>query len=504
MPEQPIRFDGEELSNAARSDVARYEPRSLRTYTPTQAVLARSAGIWHWTPEGRKLYDYTSGVLVANLGHNPRAWLERLWKYLGWTGASGGMGGSSALGRDGSEIAFEPLTSDAFLDAAPLTAYNAVTTLEAEASRRLVANLRRYPGGNRMEQVLWAASGSEAVQKALWAALKRQPGRDVILATRHGFHGKKGLAGACTGSEKDPERDPRVKFISFPMTESARSPVPSPRRGGGSGRGADESFDLSPYEQELERLQQEYGNRLSCLITEPYLGGAGSFHPPAAYLQLLERFCRANDLVFILDEVQSNFGRTGKMYAFETYGIEPDVVVLGKGMGNGAAVSAAVGRGDVLGSLGYGEGSDTYSANPLSCAAVLATLDLFESVDFDVLAHTGKVSAIFEEGLLALKGTVPFVTHVRGEGMVWGVEVGEHGSLNDRDVANACVRACYLGDAAGNAIHLLGPLAGNVLRVSPPLVISEQEARRSLGVLANVFNQLAQVVTQPRTQAVAT
>jgi 4-aminobutyrate aminotransferase-like enzyme len=167
-------------------------------------------------------------------------------------------------------------------------------------------------------------------------------------------------------------------------------------------------------------------------------------------------------------------------------------------------VSAAVGRADVLGSLDYGEGSDTYSANPLSCAAVLATLDLFESDGFDVLSHTRKVSAIFEEGLLALKETVPFVTHVRGEGMVWGVQVGAHGNLSDRDVANACVRACYLGDADGNAIHLLGPLAGNVLRVSPPLVISEQEARRSLGVLANVFNQLAQVVTQPRTQAVAT
>src|SRR4029077_12781988 len=79
-------------------------------------------------------------------------------------------------------------------------------------------------------------------------------------------------------------------------------------------------------------------------------------------------------IVFILDEVQSNFGRTGRMYGFETYGIEPDIVVLGKGLGNGVPVAAAVGRKDLFGSLEYGEGSDTWSANPLCCAAVLATL----------------------------------------------------------------------------------------------------------------------------------
>ena len=79
-------------------------------------------------------------------------------------------------------------------------------------------------------------------------------------------------------------------------------------------------------------------------------------------------FCREHDLVFILDEVQSNFGRTGDLFAFETYGIEPDIVVLGKGLGNGVPVAAAVGRADLFGSLDYGEGSDTWSANPLCCA----------------------------------------------------------------------------------------------------------------------------------------
>src|SRR5438477_13076812 len=81
----PIFYDGEDQSNAARRTIARQEPLALRTFTPSQMVLARSAGVFHWTPEGRRLYDYSSGVLVANLGHNPLRWTQRFANYMGWT-----------------------------------------------------------------------------------------------------------------------------------------------------------------------------------------------------------------------------------------------------------------------------------------------------------------------------------------------------------------------------------------------------------------------------------
>jgi 4-aminobutyrate aminotransferase-like enzyme len=188
-------------------------------------------------------------------------------------------------------------------------------------------------------------------------------------------------------------------------------------------RGA--AFDPSPYLRELEALRQQFGRRLTALITEPYLGGGGSYHPPAAYLEALQAFCREHDLVFILDEVQANFGRTGDLFAYETYGLEPDVVVLGKGLGNGVPVAAAVGRADLFSSLDYGEGSDTWSANPLCCAAVLATLDAF--AEHDVLGQSRRTSAVIEAGLVRLK-ELPFVAHVRGEqgGMVWGLETRDH------------------------------------------------------------------------------
>lgn len=456
---EPLHHPHESTSNTIRDGIARYEPSSLRTYTPTQAVLARSAGVFHWTPEGRRLYDFTSGVLVANLGHNPQSWMRRFMQHMNWS---------------------EFNSPGEYSPALPLTAYNAATPVEIEATRRLVELLQSRRGGQRLQQVLWAASGSEAIQKALWAALARDPDRDKIVATRYGFHGKKGLAGAVTGCETDRERDPRVRFISFPMAECADV----------SQRG--QSFDAAPYRRELDALVREHGRRLSALITEPYLGGGGSYHPPADYLHLLQDFCRERDLVFILDEVQSNFGRTGDLFAYETYGLEPDIVVLGKGLGNGVPVAAAAGRTDLFASLAYGEGSDTWSANPLACAAVLATLEEFAAGD--VLVRSRRSSAIIEEGLVRLK-KLPFIAHVRGEkgGMVWGVEFRDHAGRSASDWANAAVLACYRGERDnGDGIHLLGPLARKVLRIAPPLVITENQARTAIDLMDRLLGSLAE------------
>src|SRR5205823_10848247 len=123
-------------------------------------------------------------VLVSNLGHNPAPWMQRFVRYLGWQ-----------------EQPWQTNKQTGFFTAMPMTAYNAVTPVETEASRRLVELLNSRPGGKRLQHVMWAASGSEAIQKALWAALGRDKERDIIIATRFGFHGKKGLGNGVTGSE---------------------------------------------------------------------------------------------------------------------------------------------------------------------------------------------------------------------------------------------------------------------------------------------------------------
>jgi 4-aminobutyrate aminotransferase-like enzyme len=449
-----IKHLGEEASNDYRRRTAESEPLALRTFTPTMTIIAKSAGSYHWTADGRKLADFTSGVLVANLGHNPTRWWQRVVKNMQLEGLK---------------------QAGEFCEAVPLTAYNAVTEIEVQACERLLANMRSQPGGSRMDQVMWAASGSEAVQKALWACLARDSRRNVILATRGGFHGKKGLAGAVTGSEQDKDRDPRVKFIGFPRNECADVEL---RR---------KPLDLEPYAMELKKIGEQFGDRICCLITEPYLGGGGSFHPQPEYLQLLQQFCRSHDAPFILDEIQSNFGRTGPMYAFTHYGIEPDIVCLGKGLGNGVPVSAAVGRTDIFESLNYGEGSDTWSGNPLACAAVLATLDEFAEVG--AIEAGMELSKVLEAGLAKLKST-GCVAQIRGEGCVWGIECAGFGGYAPEEVAIACVEACYVGDPQGRAIHLLGPLAGKVIRVSPPLVMPTNEAQQYLDAMYNIFSSV--------------
>jgi 4-aminobutyrate aminotransferase-like enzyme len=177
------------------------------------------------------------------------------------------------------------------------------------------------------------------------------------------------------------------------------------------------------------------------------------------------------------------------MFAFETYGLEPDIVVLGKGLGNGVPVAAAVGRFDLFASMEYGAGSDTWSANPLASAAVMATLDCYNA--WPVLDNVRKVSPVIEEGLLRLK-KLPFVKHVRGEqgGMVWGIEVDDHAGMTGAEVANACVLACYQG-RGDDGIHLLGPLAKKVLRIAPPLVITEDQANAALKLMEKVLAVVA-------------
>ena len=491
---QPIQFVGETKSNAVRQIVAEREPLALRTFTPSQAVFAKSAGVYHWTPEGRKLFDYSSGVLVANLGHNPKRWMQHFAKSMGWspellfesagddesarrmgTPARPALSASERATQSEGRTGRSAHPTEEYIPAITMTAYNGITEIETQAVQRLLANIKRSKGSERLDTIVWAASGSEAIQKALWACLARDKTRDMIIATRYGFHGKKGLANAVTGSEKDSERDPRVKFISFPMDEIIDA-------------GYEPSvIDLAKYRAELDDLWRQFGRQLTCLITEPYLGGGGSFHPTAAYHQMLQQFCREHDLLFIFDEVQANFGRTGSMYAFEEYGVVPDMVVLGKGLGNGVPVAAVASRGDVFAVMKYGEASDTWSANPLSCAAVLATLDEFESTD--VLRHVRQLTPLFLKRLEELKLT-GLVNHVRGEGLVFGFECAAVGSLTPGEVAAKIVEACYLG-RDGVGIHLLGALAGKVLRVSPPLTITLDEANASLDLLNDIIGSLA-------------
>ncbi|MBT3266107.1 aspartate aminotransferase family protein [Candidatus Poribacteria bacterium] len=432
-----IRRDGEPRANATRDALHRLVPRGHKTYTPTQLVVRRATGCRLEAVDGARLLDFSSGVLVANLGHAHPEF----------------------------EARYAELTQGA-----PRNCYNAVSPLEPEAAERLIASLDRP----QLERVMWADSGSAGIIKAIWAAQHARPDKRIIIATRAGFHGKKGLAGDVTG-ETSP--NPNVRFISFPTTEvDDISLLPDAE--------SRASELAAPYIAELDALTAEHGNDLLTLVTEPYLGAAGSFHPPKWYLRLLSDWCAENGVVFVLDEVQSCHGRTGEMYAYERYGIEPDIVVLGKGLGNGAPIAATVGRAELLDSMEYGEASDTYSGNPHGCAAVTAALDVYESQP--IVANCRAMSQRMQEGLSSLRDEFACVANVRGEGLVWGVEMAAVGDASADEVATAAVLACY-----HEGVHLLGPLAKKVLRVSPPLVVTADEVDEGIDGMRRALRTIA-------------
>src|SRR5690606_34499829 len=141
---------------------------------------------------------------------------------------------------------------------------------------------------------------------------------------------------------------------------------------------------------------------------------------------------------------------------------------------------AVAGRSDVMSLLKYGAASDTWSAAPIACASVVATLDEFEQTD--VLGHAAQLSERLMAGLVRLKET-GLIAKVRGEGVVFGIEAATVNGTSAETVANEIVKACYLGEAGGDGIHLLGPLAGKVIRVSPPLTMTTDEAEASLELM---------------------
>jgi 4-aminobutyrate aminotransferase/(S)-3-amino-2-methylpropionate transaminase len=222
------------------------------------------------------------------------------------------------------------------------------------------------------------------------------------------------------------------------------------------------------------------------LIVEPYQGAAGFIFPPEGWLTRLEQWLRGRGLLFTLDEVQSSFGRTGKFWAMEWEGLTPDLVCIGKGIGSGVPASAIAARGEVIGALGPGEMSSTMGGNPLASAAVSAVVDIMRRERLEENAL--RMGALMKSRLLQMKEKSPYVGEVRGMGLVMGVELVK--DKKTREPAPDLTRK--LIDLAAELGLLIGSVGvfGNVIRVAPPLVISEAEAYESLDIFEKALSSL--------------
>lgn len=249
----------------------------------------------------------------------------------------------------------------------------------------------------------------------------------------------------------------------------------------------DEGPEFKSYFEHLESvLMGNSTGSLAGVIVEAYQGAAGFIFPPPGWLSKLEEWTRSKGMLLALDEVQSSYGRTGKMWAMEHESLTPDIVTIGKGIGSGVAVSAIAARSEVFSCLGKGEMSSTLGGNPVASAAVVAVLEIME--DEGLVANSSVQGAYLKAKLEELADRCPFLGDVRGMGLVMGLEFVK--DKESKEPAPSLIKQVI--ERSANRGLLVGSVGmyGNVIRVAPPLVITREEIDESVAIMEEVLEGL--------------
>jgi 4-aminobutyrate aminotransferase / (S)-3-amino-2-methylpropionate transaminase / 5-aminovalerate transaminase len=258
----------------------------------------------------------------------------------------------------------------------------------------------------------------------------------------------------------------KVGFGPF-APEVYRAPYSDPFRGTGT------------LAQTIDVLETMVGaSSIACVVVEPIAGEGGFVVPEPGWLAGLAAWCGANGVVFVADEIQSGFGRTGAWYACEHEGVVPDIVTTAKSLGGGLPIAAVTGRADLMDTVHPGGLGGTFGGNPLACAAALAAIDTIEHDGLLERART--IGAVMSQRLEALAASSPVVGEARGRGAMVAIElVGADGVTPDKAAAGRVAATCH----AQGVLVLTAGTYGNVLRLLPPLVIPDDLLDEGLGVL---------------------
>jgi 4-aminobutyrate aminotransferase len=413
-----------------------YEANCVGYQAPV--VWDHAAGCTVTDVDGNVYLDWTSGVLVTNVGHCHPHLVEAVRVQAGRL----------------------------------LNNYECPTPERIQAAKMMVETTPP-----NLDRTFFLSTGSEAVEAAIRIA-KRYTGNFEILSFTGGFHGRT-YAAAAAGGLAGPKRQygpimPGVIRALYPYCY--RCPLGLSR----------ESCAMACFDLMEELVRASSTGSLAGLIVEPYQGAAGFIFPPAGWLKRLENWARERGIIFILDEVQSSYGRTGKMYAAEWEDLRPHLMAIGKGIGSGVPASALMAEAEVIGVLKPGEMSSTYGGNPLQSAAVIAVLEIFAQED--LVGNARRMGELMKARLLEMQEQCPYLGDVRGQGLVMGLEFVKDKATKEPapDITRRVI------DEAAQRGLLVGSVGvfGNVIRVAPPLVITEAEAHESLDIMEEVLRRL--------------
>ncbi|MEJ6760599.1 MAG: 4-aminobutyrate--2-oxoglutarate transaminase [Candidatus Planktophila sp.] len=336
--------------------------------------------------------------------------------------------------------------------------------------------LNRLTPGSFKKKSLLQNSGAEAIENAIKIA-RHYTKRAAVVVFEHAYHGRTNLTMALTAKNM-PYKDGFGPFAN----EIYRMPMPYSFRY----EGDLETIAADSLKAVISKIDKEIGAKnVAAILIEPVVGEGGFIVPPDGFMPGLQKFATENGIVFIADEVQSGFARTGKMFAVEHEGMEPDMIVSAKGIAGGLPLAAVTARAEIMDSSHVGGLGGTYGGNPVVCAAALA---VFETIEEDgLVARASHVGKILVDALTALKVQYPIIGEVRGRGAMIAIELVHEGTKTPNPEAMAKVIKYCQGKGV---LILTAGTYGNVIRFLPPLVISDELLKDALGVLAEGFASL--------------
>ncbi len=397
-------------------------------------VVERAEGATVWDADGTAYLDCFAGIAVVNAGHrHPRV---------------------LAAVRDQLEKVVHAAT------------YIYHVPVVADLAERLA---EITPGG--LSKTFFGNSGAEGIETAMRLA-KAYTGKHEFITLTHAFHGRSAGTLSVTGNKGRKTRGgPYLPGIAFaPAPYVYRNPF-----------GTDDPETVAERCAELVEWAVAYQSSgdVAAFIAEPVMGEGGILVPPASYFRRVKEVLDRHGILFIADEVQSGFGRTGALFAVEHFGVEPDILVAAKGIADGFPLSATVARPEIADALRPGEHLSTFGGNPVSCAAALANIEVMfdERLPEEATRKGERVMARLRE----LAEDHALIGEVRGLGLMIGAElVTDRGTKEPAAAQAAQVRR--LCREAGILIGVGGP-AGNVVRFQPPLTIADEELERALDTL---------------------
>ncbi len=322
--------------------------------------------------------------------------------------------------------------------------------------------LNRLTPGDHEKRSILLNSGAEAVENAVKIA-RVHTGRDAVVVFDHAYHGRTNLTMSMT-AKASPYKAGFGPFAG----EVYRAPMSYPFRDNDAAGTKVSGEDAA--KRVITMIEKQIGaEHVAAIVIEPIQGEGGFIVPAEGFLPALTEFAKEKGIVFVADEVQAGFARTGKMFASEWEGIVPDLITTAKGIAGGLPLSAVTGRAEIMDSVGPGRLGGTYGGNPVACAAALGAIASYEEDGLvDNAAHIGE---IVTDRLTKLQGKYPEVGDVRGRGAMIAAEFVQHDSIDPNpDLVKKIADHC----AKNGVLVLTTGTFGNILRFLPPLTISDE------------------------------